>query len=86
MQKREYMECFSQRSLRLAWERYVRTGQREAKDYFGIKAFGSDLEGNLQKLSDLLCNKKFRPTSPPKFYRPKSSGMQRTKIRVLRMD
>lgn len=78
MFERQHMECFSPKALQLAWERYVRTGQRESKDYFGIRAFGSSLDENLRILSDSLKSGAFRPTRPPKFYRPKSSGMQRT--------
>jgi len=74
----EISEIFSPKALRLAWERYIRTGQRESKDYFGIRAFGSNLDVNLQSLSESLQKGEFRPTRPPKFYRPKSSGMQRT--------
>ena len=74
----DYKRVFLPEALLLAWHRYVRTGQKEAKDYFGIKAFGADLDSNLQALSDQLRKGEFRPTRPPKFYRPKSSGMQRT--------
>ena len=40
-------DIFSYDCLLLAWERYIRCNQKEAKDYLGIKAFGSNLEENI---------------------------------------
>lgn len=64
--------------MRLAWERYIRSGQREAKDYMGIRAFGANLDGSLAALSDLVMRGEFVPCRPPKFFVPKANGMQRT--------
>jgi hypothetical protein len=77
-----FNEMFSPLALRLAWERYTRSGQREAKDYHGIRAFGANLNHNLESLSKTLVAREYHPSRPPKYFKPKSSGMQRT-ITVL---
>lgn len=74
----DFKEFFSPNAILLAWNRYIRTGQKDAKDYFGIRAFGTKLNENIKRLSDSILDGKLTPRHPPKFYRPKSSGMQRT--------
>ena len=78
-------DYFSYNCLLLAWERYIRTNQKEAKDYLGIRAFGSNLEENINRLSAKLLNNTFKPSRPPKFFRPKPNGMQRT-ITILLVE
>ena len=80
-----FKNAFSPKAMRLAWERYIRTHQREAKDYIGIKAFGRNIEANLHGLSADVCAGRFRPTIPAKVFKPKASGMQRT-ISILRVE
>jgi len=78
-------DYFSYDCILLAWERYIRGIQKEAKDYIGIKAFGSDLENNINSLSAKLLKNAFRPSRPPKFFKPKANGMQRT-ITILPVE
>jgi retron-type reverse transcriptase len=80
-----FCECFSPRAMRLAWERYLRMNQREAKDYSGVRSFGSRLGSNLDQLSKKVISGTYRPVRPAKFYMPKSSGMQRT-ITILQIS
>lgn len=75
---KHYQEVFSPKSMRLAWERYIRSGQKEAKDYLGIRAFKANLDYNLAALSDLIMRGEYFPCRPPKFFVPKANGMQRT--------
>ena len=78
-------DYFSNDCILLAWERYIRNNQKEAKDYLGIRAFGSNLEENINRLSAKLLNNTFKPSRPPKFFRPKPNGMQRT-ITILPIE
>lgn len=73
-----FRAMFSPASLRLAWERYIRAAQREAKDYLGMRAFAAALDRNLADLSKTVLAGGFSPSRPPKFFMPKSSGMQRS--------
>ena len=83
--KNPMKDYFSYDCILLAWERYIRCNQKEAKDYLGIKAFGSNLEDNINSLSTKLLKNSFKPSRPPKFYRPKANGMQRT-ITILPVE
>lgn len=76
---------FGIESLTLAWHRYVWSTKREAKDYFGIKALGTNLEDNLQRLSMSLLAGEWKPSRPPKFFKPKPSGTYRT-VTVLPIE
>ena len=49
--KNPMKDYFSYDCILLAWERYIRCNQKEAKDYLGIKAFGSNLEDNIHRLT-----------------------------------
>lgn len=75
---KDFKIIFSQEALSLAWKRYIRYPPRSAKDSFGVKAFSTNLDRNLNNLSKMLIDGNFRPARPPKFFMPKSSGMQRT--------
>lgn len=83
---KEFKEIFSNKALRLSWERYVRSVQREAKDYLGIRAYRDGLETNLDLLSKMILSDEFSPSRPPKFFKCKSSGMQRTITILPLMD
>ena len=78
-------DFFSNDCLLLAWERYIRSVHRGAKDLLGIRAFGSNLEDNINSLSTKLLKNTFKPSRPPKFFRPKPNGMQRT-ITILPVE
>lgn len=74
----DYKAMFSPPALRLAWECYVRSAQLEAKDYLGIRAFRDHLDTNLQTLSKMVLTGEYAPSRPPKYFKCKSSCMQRT--------
>lgn len=76
---------FSPENLMLAWERMVRSSNREVKDYFGIEILAYDLENNLQQLSEILSKGEYEPARPQKFYEPKASRTHRTKT-ILRVQ
>ena len=78
-------DFFSNDCLLLAWERYIRSVHRGAKDLLGIRAFGSNLEENINRLSTKLLKNTFKPSRPPKFFKPKPNGMQRT-ITILPVE
>jgi len=81
-----FEKYFSEKNLKLAWERVLRWTDKTAKDHFGIKSFRLDFEKNIQLLNDKLLKGKFEPSRPVKFYVPKSSYMQRTKSMLLIED
>ena len=70
---------FSPAPLRLAWERMVRSNGKDVKDFFGIEIFGSNLDKNLERLSEAVINGEFKPQRPFKYYEPKASKTHRTK-------
>lgn len=80
----QFKKCFSVDSFSLAWERFIRSNQRDGKDYIGISSFRKNLTQNLADLSQEVITGKFDKniTRPPKFYKPKPNGTQRT-ITVL---
>jgi retron-type reverse transcriptase len=84
---RNFLFCFSERSLRLAWERYIRSSQKEGKDYLGISIFEQDLDRLIRDLSRKIISGRYEKNLfiPPKFYKPKASGMQRT-ITILPIE
>jgi len=69
---------FSEKSLKLAWERYRRLSKDSRKDYFGLNIFDIDLENNLSILSKKLMNHDYLQKRPLKIYQPKKSGLLRT--------
>ena len=70
---------FSPIALRLAWERILRSNGKDIKDYFGIEIFGSNLDTNLERLSEIIIKGEFKPQRPFKYYEPKQSKTHRTK-------
>lgn len=83
----QFKNCFSPASMRLAWERYIRSNQRDGKDYLGVLNYKMNLDARLADLSkDVLSGKYEKNLSkPPKYYKPKPSGTQRT-ITVLPIE
>ncbi|MCB9352386.1 MAG: hypothetical protein H6573_33595 [Lewinellaceae bacterium] len=74
-----FKKYFSFDNLLLAWERVIRSNDRLAKNQFGIRTYGNELETNLERLSEQLLKGNYTPHRPFKIYVPKASGMQRTK-------
>ncbi|MDR1898100.1 MAG: RNA-directed DNA polymerase [Prevotellaceae bacterium] len=74
-----YRKYFSSANLRLAWERVIRSNGRDIKDFFGIKIYSSNLDKNLERLSETLIKGDFKPKRPFKYYEPKASKTHRTK-------
>lgn len=74
-----FSRYFSPDNLRLAWERMVRSNGKDAKDFFGIEIFSSNLEKNLIRLSQYLIEGNYKPQRPFKYYEPKASKTHRTK-------
>jgi hypothetical protein len=70
---------FSSECLRLAWERMVRSNGKDAKDFFGIEIYASNLDKNLARLSKAIIKGEFKPQRPFKYYEPKASKTHRTK-------
>lgn len=74
-----FKKYFSPESLRLAWERMIRSNGRDVKDYFGIEIYSANLDKNLARLSNAIIKGEFKPQRPFKYYEPKASKTQRTK-------
>lgn len=79
MNSKGFKECFSSESILLAWERVISSVGTDAKDYFGISVYNSDLNKNLKSLTEELNDGKYCPTRPFKYFEPKINGTQRTK-------
>ncbi|WP_190808735.1 RNA-directed DNA polymerase [Flagellimonas sp. S3867] len=79
MNSKGYKKCFSSDSILLAWERVISSVGTDAKDYFGISLYSSNLSDRLKKLTLELENGEYYPTRPFKYYEPKLNGTQRTK-------
>jgi hypothetical protein len=78
-QHKIFEKYFSPNSLRLAWERMVRSNGKDIKDFFGIEIYSANLEKNLARLSQAIINGEFKPQRPFKYYEPKASKTHRTK-------
>jgi hypothetical protein len=74
-----FRKYFSPESLRLAWERVMRSNGKDAKDFFGIDIYASNLDKNLVRLSEAIIQGEFKPQRPFKYYEPKASKTHRTK-------
>ncbi|HLS71420.1 MAG TPA: hypothetical protein VK027_07150, partial [Chitinophagaceae bacterium] len=74
-----FKKYFSPESLRLAWERMIRSNGRDVKDYFGIEIYSANLDKNLARLSNAIIKGEFKPQRPFKYYEPKASKTHRTK-------
>src|SRR5690606_27922731 len=74
-----FKKYFSPESLRLAWERMIRSNGRDVKDYFGIEIYSANLDKNLARLSNAIIKGEFKPKRPFKYYEPKASKTHRTK-------
>lgn len=73
------INIFTIEDLRLAWERVIASVGSDAKDYFGISVYKTNLNKHLTELNALLNDGKFLPSRPFKYYEPKKGGTQRTK-------
>ena len=81
-------EYFGEDNLRLAFERYSRTKEPDAKDHYGLEIFKENLDDNIKRLSNILINNpdNYIPARPFKFLYPKKSiGISRsyTNIKVV---
>jgi hypothetical protein len=63
-----FKKYFSPESLRLAWERMVRSNGKDIKDFFGIDIYSSNLDKNLDRLSEVIIKGDFKPQRPFKYY------------------
>lgn len=74
-----YKKYFSPNNLKLAWERMVRSNGKDIKDFFGIEVYSTNLDKNLDRLSEAILKGEFKPQRPFKYYEPKASKTHRTK-------
>ena len=79
MLESSFRNCFSTKALKLAWERVNASVGPDAKDYFGINVFSSNLDTNLIDFSEKILSNEFKPSRPFKYFQPKKAGTQRTK-------
>ena len=77
---------FNPDNLKLAYYRMICWPERLVKDRFGIHAFGSNLDSNINILSEKIIAGNYKPQKGFKFYEPKSSGTQRTKTLLFIED
>ena len=85
MYSKYFQKCFSSDSILLAWERVISSVGTDAKDYFGISVFNSNLREHLDKLTTRLIEGIYEPKRPFKNFEPKLNGTQRTKT-VLNIE
>jgi len=74
-----FKNYFSVDNLKLAWERIIRSNGKDVKDFFGIEMYSTNLEKNLEKLSEIILSGHYHPQRPFKYFEPKASKTQRTK-------
>jgi len=72
-------EIFSYNSLRLSYERVIRSSTKDVRNFFGESIYKVNLKNNLENLSKSILNLEYEPSKPFKYYEPKSSGTQRVK-------
>ncbi len=85
MHSNDFLNCFSPESILLAWERILSSVGTDAKDYFGINVFKSNLSFQLENLHNSLIDGNYTPERPFKYFEPKINGTQRTKT-VLNIE
>jgi retron-type reverse transcriptase len=85
MTKKLYEKCFSNKALRLAWERVNASVGSDSKDHFGISVFRTNLHERLAELGTKMDSRKYEPQRPFKYFVPKRSGTQRT-LTVLNIE
>ena len=78
-------EIFTYNSLKLSYERVIRSSTNDVRNYFGESIYKIDLKKNLEYLSESLQSSNYSPSKPFKYYEPKSSGTQRVKT-VLNIE
>jgi len=64
-------------TLRAAWKRVKANGGGAGTDHQSIEEFERNLEGNLEELSETLCNGSYRPRPIRRNYIAKAGGGQR---------
>ena len=64
-------------TLRAAWKRVRANGGGAGTDHQSIEEFERHLEGNLEELSETLCNGSYRPRPIRRHYIAKAGGGQR---------
>jgi len=79
MNNKSYKKCFSFDAILLAWERVISSVGTDAKDYFGISIYNSNLNQYLKDLTEEISSGSYNPTRPFKYFEPKINGTQRTK-------
>lgn len=82
MSKAVLEKYFHLDNIRLAWERVVRSGERDAKDYYGINLWSSSVDEECENLSENLIKGEWQAKRPFKLYLPKPNLMQRTITRL----
>ncbi|WP_246296956.1 reverse transcriptase domain-containing protein [Winogradskyella vidalii] len=70
---------FNYKSLKLAYERVMKSSTKDVRNFFGVSLYKIKLDKNLEDLSQKLQNQKFSPSRPFKYYEPKPIGTQRVK-------
>ncbi|MEE0886443.1 MAG: RNA-directed DNA polymerase [Treponema sp.] len=81
MSDTRFKKVYKIENLRLAWNRInTSTTNLFYKDYYRdlFWYYGMTLDENLKQLSERLKNHSYKYAIPLKFYKPKSSGLQRT--------
>ena len=73
---------FNKKNIELAWERVVRSSERDSKDYYGIGLWNNYVDQECRRLSEELISKKWKASRPFKLYMPKPNLMQRTITRL----
>lgn len=81
----QFEKCFAPKAMMLSWERANISIGSDAKDYFGISIYQSNIKKRLDQLSERILNGKYQPLRPFKYFEPKSTGTQRTKT-VLNIE
>lgn len=82
MSKAVLEKYFNKENIKLAWERIVRSSERDAKDFYGISLWSNYVDEECEKLSEQLIEGSWKATRPFKLYRPKPNLMQRTITRL----
>lgn len=81
MSDKRYKQLYKIENLKLAWNRLnTSTANLFYKDYYRelFWYYEMTLDNNLKQLSERLKNHTYKYEIPIKFYKPKSSGLQRT--------
>ncbi|MCB9295358.1 MAG: hypothetical protein H6559_19875 [Lewinellaceae bacterium] len=72
-------DIFTYKSLRLSYERVLKSSTGDVRNSFGESLYKIKLKENLEDLSKRLQEGKYTPSRPFKYYEPKQIGTQRVK-------